>query len=77
VIALHRLTDYSLSDLLHSAYGVAICQLAEEHLNATISELSNRRHRHPVLEVADGRRAQRQTRYRALRPAACETHESE
>lgn len=51
---LHRLTDYPLSDLLHSAYGLAVCQLAPEPLKATNCELWNRGHRHLVLEAMDG-----------------------
>lgn len=51
---LHRLTDYPLSDLLHSFYGVAVCQLEPEPLKNTIIELLNRGHRHLVLEATDG-----------------------
>ncbi|MEN6607328.1 MAG: hypothetical protein ABFD60_08780 [Bryobacteraceae bacterium] len=51
---LQCLTDYPLSDLLHSGYSVAICQLDPEHLKNTICELWSRRHRHLVLEATDG-----------------------
>lgn len=51
---LQRLTDYPLSHLLHSFYGIAVCQLAPEPLKATICELWNRGHRHRVLEATDG-----------------------
>ena len=51
---LHRLTDYPLSDLLHSGYGLAVCQLDPEPLKNTICELLNRGHRHLVLEDVGG-----------------------
>jgi hypothetical protein len=51
---LQRLTDYPLSDLLHSYYGVAVCQLEPEPLKNTIVELLNRGHLHLVLEATDG-----------------------
>jgi hypothetical protein len=51
---LHRLTDYPLSDLLHSVIDVAVCQLDPEPLKATICELLSRGHRHLVLEAQDG-----------------------
>ena len=54
IMFLHRLTDYPLSDLLHSFYGVAICQLDPEPLKNIIIELLNRGHRHLVLEATDG-----------------------
>ena len=51
---LQRLTDYPLSDLLHSFYGVAVCRLDPEPLKSIIVELLNRGHRHLVLEAQDG-----------------------
>lgn len=54
IMFLQRLTDYPVSDLLHSFYGIAVCQLDPEPLKATICELWNRGHRHLVLEAADG-----------------------
>src|SRR5690242_20218955 len=54
IMFLHRLTDYPLSDLLHSFYGVAVCQLDPEPLKNTICELLNRGHHHLVLEATDG-----------------------
>lgn len=46
---LQRLADYPLSDLLHSGYGVVVCQLDPEPLKSI--ELLNR---HLVLEATDG-----------------------